>query len=126
VSPAAAQEKNPVVIVETSMGNFKVELFKDKAPVTVKNFLKYVEDEHYDKTIFHRVLKDFVIQGGGLTEDGKEKLPGRDPIKNEASNGLSNKRGTIAMARTKDPDSATCQFYINVTDNTQPYFNGSN
>jgi cyclophilin family peptidyl-prolyl cis-trans isomerase len=119
-SSAPAQEKNPVVVFETSMGKIKVELFKDKAPITVKNFLKYVEDGHFDNTIFHRVIKDFMIQGGGLTTDMKEKKP-REPIKNEAGNGLSNVRGTIAMARlpVADPDTATAQFFINVVDNTR-------
>jgi cyclophilin family peptidyl-prolyl cis-trans isomerase len=107
---------NPVVVIETSMGNIKVELYEDKAPITVKNFLKYVEDKHYDGTIFHRVILDFMIQGGGMMPNMKEK-PTRDPIKNESFNGLSNKRGTIAMARTSVADSATSQFYINVKDN---------
>jgi cyclophilin family peptidyl-prolyl cis-trans isomerase len=118
VPGASAQEKNPVVVLDTSMGYIKVELFKDKAPITVKNFLQYVEDGHYDGTIFHRVIKDFMIQGGGLTADMKEKKT-RDPIKNEAGNGLSNVRGTMAMARTPDPDSATAQFYINVKDSSR-------
>ena len=117
-SAAPAQEKNPVVVVETSMGRFKIELFKDKAPITVKNFLQYVEDGHYDNTVFHRIIKNFMCQGGGLTTAMKEKKA-RAPIKNEAGNGLSNVRGTIAMARTDDPDSATCQFFINVVDNTR-------
>jgi cyclophilin family peptidyl-prolyl cis-trans isomerase len=115
-APVAAQEKNPVVVVETSKGTIKIELFGDKAPRTVQNFLKYVEDKHYDGTVFHRVISNFMIQGGGQDENGKEK-PTRDPIKNESDNGLSNKRGTIAMARTPKPDSATAQFYINVKDN---------
>jgi cyclophilin family peptidyl-prolyl cis-trans isomerase len=108
---------NPVVVIETSMGNIKVELYEDKAPITVKNFLKYVEDKHYDGTIFHRVIADFMIQGGGLLPNMKEKQA-RNPIKNESFNGLSNKRGTIAMARTNVADSATAQFFINVKDNT--------
>jgi cyclophilin family peptidyl-prolyl cis-trans isomerase len=115
--PAAAQDKNPVVVIETSKGNIKVELFADKAPVTVKNFLKYVEDKHYDDTIFHRVISNFMIQGGGMTADLREKKT-REPIVNESDNGLSNERGTIAMARTNKPNSATSQFYINVKDNT--------
>jgi cyclophilin family peptidyl-prolyl cis-trans isomerase len=118
VSAAPAQDKNPVVEIETSMGKIKVELFKDKAPVTVKNFLQYVEDGHYDNTIFHRIIKDFMIQGGGLSTKSEEKKT-RAPIKNEADNGLSNARGTLAMARTDNPDSATCQFFINVVDNTR-------
>ena len=117
VVAAGARAANPVVAVETSMGTFKVELFEDKAPETVKNFLKYVGDKHYDGTIFHRVISDFMIQGGGFEPGMKEKKT-RDPIKNEASNGLSNLKGTIAMARTGEPNSATSQFYINVQDNT--------
>ncbi len=116
MSSPAPQAKNPVVLVETSMGNIKIELFEDKSPVTVKNFLQYVDDKHYDGTIFHRVIKDFMIQGGGLDEKMNEKKT-RDPIKNESTNGLSNARGTIAMARTNNPDSATGQFFINVVDN---------
>ncbi len=123
--PAAAAAKNPVVVMETSKGTIKIELFEDKSPITVKNFLGYVKDKHYDGTIFHRVIgkensdngRDFMIQGGGFEPGMKEKKT-KDPIKNESANGLSNKRGTIAMARTSDPDSATAQFYINVADNT--------
>jgi cyclophilin family peptidyl-prolyl cis-trans isomerase len=110
--------ENPVVVIETSMGNIKVELFQDEAPITVKNFLQYVDDKHYDGTIFHRIIADFMIQGGGMTPEMKERNT-RLPIKNESYNGLSNKRGTIAMARTGKPDSATAQFFINVKDNTQ-------
>jgi cyclophilin family peptidyl-prolyl cis-trans isomerase len=118
-TPAAtAQDKNPVVVIETSMGNIKVELFKDKAPITVENFLKYVEDKHYDNTVFHRVIKGFMIQGGGYSKEMEEKKT-RASIKNEAGNGLSNVRGTIAMARTKNPDSATAQFFINVVNNNR-------
>jgi cyclophilin family peptidyl-prolyl cis-trans isomerase len=91
-------------------------LFADKSPITVKNFLKYVDDKHYDGTIFHRVISDFMIQGGGMVPGLKEKKTG-EPIKNESSNGLSNVRGTLAMARTKEPDSATAQFFINLKDN---------
>ena len=118
----AARAENPVVLMKTSMGDIKIELFADKAPITVKNFLDYVEAKHYDGTIFHRVIglphgdRDFMIQGGGYEPGMKEKKT-RMPIKNEAGNGLSNVRGTIAMARTGDPDSATAQFYINVGDN---------
>jgi cyclophilin family peptidyl-prolyl cis-trans isomerase len=112
----AAGEKNPVVIMETSMGKIRIELNKEKAPVTVKNFLSYVDDKFYDGLIFHRVMKDFMIQGGGFQPGMKEK-ENKDPIKNESSNGLSNKRGSIAMARTGEPNSATSQFYINVVDN---------
>jgi cyclophilin family peptidyl-prolyl cis-trans isomerase len=112
----SARAANPVVAIETSMGTFKVELFEDKAPDTVKNFLKYVDDKHYDGTVFHRVISDFMIQGGGFEPGMKEKKT-RDPIKNESSNGLSNLRGTLAMARTNEPNSATAQWYVNVKDN---------
>jgi cyclophilin family peptidyl-prolyl cis-trans isomerase len=118
----SARAANPVVVMETAMGTIKIELYPEKAPVTVKNFLAYVDDKFYDETIFHRVMgkensdRDFMIQGGGFTKEHKEKQT-KDPIKNESNNGLSNKRGTIAMARTRDPDSATAQFYINVADN---------
>jgi len=122
-SPATAQDKNPVVVIETSMGDITLELFPEKAPVTVKNFLQYVTDKAYDNTIFHRVIKNFVIQGGGYGTDNALKDT-RPPIKNEANNGLYNERGTIAMARTKDPDSATNQFYINVKDNPNLDFKG--
>jgi cyclophilin family peptidyl-prolyl cis-trans isomerase len=107
---------NPEVIVETSYGNFTVELFEDKAPITVKNFLQYVDDKHYDGTIFHRVKEMFMIQGGGFEPGMKEKKV-RAPIKNESDNGLKNNRGTLAMARTQALNSATAQFYINVVDN---------
>jgi peptidyl-prolyl cis-trans isomerase B (cyclophilin B) len=117
-SSATAQEKNPVVVMETSMGAIKIELFQDKAPHTVRNFLRYAEDKHYDGTLFHRVIEDFMIQGGGHDEKMKLK-PTREPIKNESDNNLSNVRGTIAMARVKEPDSATCQFFINVVDNSR-------
>ena len=116
VGTGLAQQKNPVVEIDTSMGKIKVELFADKSPITVKNFLKYVDDKHYDGTIFHRVISNFMIQGGGMVPGLKEKKTG-EPIKNESSNGLSNKRGTLAMARTNDPDSATAQFFINVKNN---------
>jgi cyclophilin family peptidyl-prolyl cis-trans isomerase len=114
--------KNPVVVIDTSMGKITVELFADKAPITVKNFLSYVDDKFYDGTVFHRVLgkpnadKDFMIQGGGFQRGLVEKET-KKPIKNEAGNGLSNERGTLAMARTNDPDSATAQFFINVAAN---------
>jgi len=111
-----ARAANPVVVMDTSMGTFKIELYEDKAPITVKNFLGYVDDKHYDGTIFHRVIPTFMIQGGGYTADKKEKKT-KDPIKNESTNGLSNQKYTIAMARTGVPDSATSQFFINVTDN---------
>ena len=107
---------NPVVLMETSMGNIKIELDEAKAPITVKNFLSYVKDKHYDGTIFHRVIDSFMIQGGGF-EPGMKQKKTKEPIKNESGNGLSNSKYTIAMARTSDPDSATAQFYINVKDN---------
>jgi cyclophilin family peptidyl-prolyl cis-trans isomerase len=107
---------NPVVVIDTSMGSIKAELFHDKSPVTVKNFLQYVDDKFYDGTIFHRVIPDFMIQGGGLLPGLKEKQT-REPIKNEAGNGLANKRGTLAMARTDAPNSATAQFFINLKYN---------
>jgi cyclophilin family peptidyl-prolyl cis-trans isomerase len=111
-----ALAKNPVVVMETSLGTIKIELDADKAPKTVENFLKYVDAKFYDNTVFHRVIPTFMIQGGGFQPGMKEKTT-RAAIKNESSNGLSNKRGTIAMARTSEPDSATAQFFINVKDN---------
>jgi peptidyl-prolyl cis-trans isomerase B (cyclophilin B) len=104
------------VLFETSKGDITIELYPDKAPDTVKNFLAYVESGFYNFTIFHRVIPGFMAQGGGF-EKGLKKKDTREPIKNEASNGLSNSRGTIAMARTSDPHSATGQFFINVVDN---------
>lgn len=111
-----AKAANPIVVVETSMGNVKVELYEDKAPITVKNFLSYVDKKHYDGLIFHRVIPTFMIQGGGYDKDFKERKTD-PPIKNEAANGLKNERGTLAMARTNRPDSATSQFFINVKNN---------
>ncbi len=108
---------NPVVQLETSMGIIKVELYPEKAPITVQNFLVYVREGHYDGLIFHRVIKDFMIQGGGFTKDMKERRAQHPPIKNEADNGLRNDRGTIAMARTGVVDSATAQFFINTVNN---------
>ena len=108
--------QGPTVLITTSMGDIKVELYPEKAPITVKNFLQYVDDGYYNGTIFHRVINGFMIQGGGMTEDMKEKKP-HAPIKNEANNGLKNDRGTLAMARTNVVDSATAQFFINVADN---------
>jgi len=112
-----AGKTNPKVIMQTSKGEITIELYADKAPVTIKNFLSYVDEKFYDGTIFHRVIKGFMIQGGGLTPDLQEK-PTKPPIKNEATNGLKNKKGTIAMARTAVIDSATSQFYINHVDNS--------
>jgi len=109
-------ETNPVVRLETSMGDIVLELDAGKAPLTVANFLQYVKDGHYDGTVFHRVIDNFMIQGGGLKEDMSPKKT-REAIKNEAENGLKNDRGTIAMARTQVVDSATSQFFINVKDN---------
>ena len=105
------------VLIKTSMGDILVKLYPDKAPITVKNFLNYVDDGFYDNTIFHRVIDGFMIQGGGF-EPGMIQKPTKAPIKNEANNGLSNLRGTIAMARTQVIDSATSQFFINLKDNT--------
>lgn len=107
---------NPVVVLDTSEGEIEIELYQDKAPVTVKNFLSYVGDGFYNGTIFHRVIDGFMIQGGGFTAEMKEKST-KSPIKNEANNGLRNEIGTIAMARTNDPHSASSQFFINVSDN---------
>jgi len=107
---------NPVVLIKTNKGDIKVELDKEKAPISVENFLSYVNDGSYNGTIFHRVIKNFMIQGGGFTADMKQK-PTIDPIKNEAKNGLSNAKGTLAMARTAVVDSATSQFFINHADN---------
>lgn len=107
---------NPVVTIRTTEGDIEVELFANKAPGTVKNFLRYVDEKHYNKTIFHRVIDGFMIQGGGLTADMQAKST-HEPIQNEASNGVSNKRGTLAMARTSEIHSATSQFFINVADN---------
>ncbi len=109
--------KNPVVTMETNMGALEIELFQDKSPVTVKNFLSYVNDKFYDGLIFHRVIDGFMIQGGGYNDKMVEKKT-KAPIKNEAKNGVKNETGTIAMARTGDPDSATAQFFINVNDNS--------
>ena len=106
----------PVVTFETTKGDIDIELYPDKAPKTVENFLAYVKAGQYDGTIFHRVIPDFMIQGGGYTPDMAEKDT-RAAIQNEADNGLKNERGTIAMARTGDPHSATAQFFVNVTDN---------
>jgi peptidyl-prolyl cis-trans isomerase A (cyclophilin A) len=115
-SPMAKVSKNPVVLMETSMGNITVELFPKEAPVTVKNFISYVKSGFYGGTTFHRVMPGFMIQGGGFTADMKQKPTGT-PIINEAGNALKNDRGTIAMARTAAPDSATSQFFINLVNN---------
>jgi peptidyl-prolyl cis-trans isomerase A (cyclophilin A) len=112
----AAASSAPRVVLATSAGDITLELDPDKAPRTVANFLQYVKAGHYDGTIFHRVMDNFMIQGGGFAPDMKEKST-RAPIPLESSNGLQNKRGALAMARTNDPNSATAQFFINVTDN---------
>ncbi|MCO6439831.1 MAG: peptidyl-prolyl cis-trans isomerase [Nitrococcus mobilis] len=113
---AAPAQNAPRVLFETSAGRFVAELYPQQAPMTVKNFLRYVREGFYDGTIFHRVISGFVIQGGGYTADFERK-PTHSPIKNEADNGLRNERGTLSMARTRDPDSATSQFFINLADN---------
>ncbi len=118
-APAAEstpKEPNPMILMKTSLGDIKLELFKDKAPISTANFLQYVNEKFYNGTIFHRVISGFMIQGGGFTKDMNQKAT-HAPIKNEAGNGLKNDRGTIAMARTSAPDSATSQFFINVVDN---------
>jgi peptidyl-prolyl cis-trans isomerase B (cyclophilin B) len=116
-------QANPVVEFDTSKGAIKIELLLDKAPETVNNFLRYVDEGHYDGTIFHRVIANFMIQGGGFDEKFSEKST-HPPVKNEADNGVSNARGTVAMARTSDPHSASAQFFINVAD-TNSFLNHS-
>lgn len=115
-SVPAAGKHNPVVLMETSQGKVKLELFEKEAPVSVKNFLEYAKSGFYNGTIFHRVIPGFMIQGGGFSTDFTQKAT-KAPIKNEAANGLKNLRGTLAMARTSDPESATAQFFINVVNN---------
>ena len=112
----AVMANNTIVEMKTSMGNIEIELFNDKAPISAKNFEDYTKAKFYNGTIFHRVIPGFMVQGGGMTADLVEK-PTRPAIQNESSNGLSNKRGTLAMARTNLPHSATSQFFINVVDN---------
>lgn len=118
--PAAAEKPaapaRPGVVIKTNHGDIEVELYPDKAPKTVENFLAYANAKHYDGTIFHRVIRGFMIQGGGFDTDRKQKKTNA-PIKNEADNGLKNERGTVAMARTSVPDSATAQFFVNTVDN---------
>ncbi len=114
-APAAA--KNPLVEIETSMGIITAELFAKEAPLSVKNFLEYAKSGYYSGTVFHRIIPGFMIQGGGLTAELQPKPGSNPPIKNEAGNGLKNDRGTLSMARTGDPDSATSQFFINLVDN---------
>lgn len=120
--------ENPIVLLETTSGDILIELYPDKAPETVKNFLQYVDDGFYNNTIFHRVIPGFMIQGGGMGARMDEKET-REPIKNEADNGVKNERGTIAMARTMEPHSASAQFFINLVDNdflnfSEPTING--
>jgi cyclophilin family peptidyl-prolyl cis-trans isomerase len=122
-APLAAAA-NPTVVISTSKGDIELELFAAEAPKSVENFIAYARSGFYDGTIFHRVIGHFMIQGGGFTAD-MEKKPTGEPILNEADNGLSNKRGTIAMARTNDPHSATAQFFINVQDNLNLDYRGS-
>ena len=114
----AVHAADPQVEMKTSLGTIVLELYPDKAPLTVANFLQYAKDKHYDGTLFHRVIPGFMIQGGGFDADFRQK-PVRKPVRNEAANGLRNQVGTIAMARTPDPHSATAQFFINVSDNAQ-------
>ncbi|MCW8918667.1 MAG: peptidylprolyl isomerase [Gammaproteobacteria bacterium] len=114
---ASATEPNPQIVLQTNMGDIVIELYPEKAPKTVANFLHYVDDGFYDGTIFHRVIDGFMIQGGGFTADMEQKET-HAPITNEADNGLRNTIGTLAMARTGDPHSATAQFFINVANNT--------
>ncbi len=115
---AAADDDKPIVVLETSMGPITIELDKTKAPITVENFLKYVDTGFYDNLIFHRVMAGFMIQGGGMDDKMREKDT-NPAIKSEASNGLKNERGTLAMARTSNPNSATAQFFINLVDNSR-------
>ncbi len=116
VPPADGAAPAPRVALETGAGTVVIELYADRAPETVANFLEYVREGFYDGTVFHRVIQGFMIQGGGMTE-ALERKPTRAPIRNEAGNGLTNDRGTVAMARTSDPHSATAQFFINTRDN---------
>jgi peptidyl-prolyl cis-trans isomerase B (cyclophilin B) len=112
----AEMATNTIITVKTSLGDIKLELFNDKAPITAENFKKYIESGYFANSIFHRVIKDFMVQGGGFTMEMEEKET-MSPIKNEANNMVSNERGTIAMARTNDPHSASAQFFINLKDN---------
>jgi|TARA_A200000113_G_scaffold222369_1_gene235851 peptidyl-prolyl cis-trans isomerase B (cyclophilin B) len=112
----AEMTKNTIIVIKTTSGNIKLELFDDKAPKTSENFKEYIKSGYFNNIIFHRVIKDFMIQGGGFTKDMQQKET-MQPIKNEANNMISNERGTIAMARTNDPHSASAQFFINLKDN---------
>lgn len=122
---ALAAEVNPQAVIHTSAGDIKLELYADKAPASVENFINYANSGFYDGTVFHRVISTFMIQGGGFTPDMQKKVPG-EPIQNEAANGISNTRGTVAMARTNHPHSATSQFFINVQDNPNLDYSGGN
>ncbi len=115
--------ENPQILMKTTDGDITIELYADKSPITVENFLRYVDDGHYDGTVFHRVISNFMIQGGGFDTELKEK-PTRDPIVNESKNKLHNTRGTLAMARTSDPDSAASQFFINQRSNLRLDWSG--
>ncbi len=125
VQTESSSVKNPVVVITTSLGDIELELYLKSAPKTVENFISYVKDGFYSDTIFHRVIDGFMIQGGGFMKDGKQK-PTRDSIALESDNGLKNDIGTIAMARTNDPNSATSQFFINVADNTSLNYSPQN
>ena len=114
----SSSQDNPVVVMETSLGDITIELFQAQAPISVENFLEYANDGHYAGTVFHRVIQQFMIQGGGMTADLSPKAT-RSPSKNEATNGISNERGTLAMARTNVVDSATSQFFINTVNNAR-------
>lgn len=118
--PKAAKSQNPTVLIKTNLGDITVELYADKAPISVENFLQYVKEGRYDHTIFHRVIPGFMIQGGGFTKDMQQKTT-LAAIQNEADNGLLNEKGTLAMARTSEPNSATGQFFINTANN--PFLN---
>jgi len=120
---ALVAQGNPAAVIHTSMGSIQLELFPDKAPISVQNFINYANSGFYDGTVFHRVISHFMIQGGGFTPDMQKKTSG-EAIQSEAMNGLSNMRGTIAMARTNDPHSATAQFFINVQNNTNLDYTG--
>ena len=120
---SADSAENPQVLMKTTDGDITIELFADKAPITVENFLRYADDGHYDNTVFHRVISNFMIQGGGFDTELKEKET-RDPIVNESKNKLHNTRGTLAMARTSDPDSAAAQFFINQRSNLRLDWSG--
>jgi peptidyl-prolyl cis-trans isomerase A (cyclophilin A) len=120
----SSSQDNPVVVMETSLGDITIELFQAQAPISVENFLEYANDGHYAGTVFHRVIQQFMIQGGGMTADLSPKAT-RSPIENEAANGISNERGTLAMARTNVVDSATSQFFINTVNNARSLDNTS-